>query len=357
MSGAGSGADEARPAGGAGTAADLSADSSTAPDGQVLVLLVEAWEDGGAYLSGQELAGKLDLTRPQLLARFDSLRSRGYVLQAVPGAGYRLVGLPDAIDARTLAPLLFDLDLGRPLHLHAALGSTNDEAHRLAEEGAPHGTLVLAEAQSQGRGRRGRQWVTPPGRALALSLVLRPALPPARAPELQLVAAVAACEAARALGAAKAAIKWPNDIESGGPKLAGLLAELRAQGEVLQHVVLGIGFNVNLTASELPEELRPIATSLLIERGSPAPRSWALLRLLERLDHWLGVHESEGFEPIRARWRELSSTLRRQVRVEAATPLLGEAIDLADDGALVVLDAAGTVHKISAGDVEHLRPA
>ena len=331
-------------------------DPAAGSDGQVLGPLVEAWEDGGGYLSGQELAGKLDLTRPQLLSRFDSLRARGYVLQAVPGAGYRLVGLPDAIDARTLAPLLSDLDLGRPLYHHARLGSTNDEAHRLADEGAPHGALVLAEEQSQGRGRRGRQWVTPAGRALALSLVLRPPLAPARAPELQLVAAIATCEAARALGAGKAAIKWPNDIECGGTKLAGLLAELRAQGEDLQHVVLGIGVNVNLAVSELPPELRPIATSLLIERGTPAPRSWVLLRLLERLDHWLQVHESEGFEPIRVRFRALSSTLGRQVRVEAAEPLQGEAVDLAADGALIVRDAAGREHRISAGDVEHLRP-
>ena len=332
-------------------------DAAAEPDGQVLGLLVEAWEDNGGFLSGQSLAGKLDLTRPQLLERFDSLRSRGYALQAVPGAGFRLAGLPDAIDARTMGPLLVGLDLGRPLHLHAEVGSTNDEAHRLAGEGARHGTLVLADAQTEGRGRRGRQWVTPPGRALALSLVLRPALPPARAPELQLVAAVAVCEAARALGAAKAAIKWPNDIECNGPKLAGLLAELRAEAGALDHVVLGIGLNVNLTTDELPAELRPIATSLLIERGARVPRSWALLRLLERLDHWLSVHESEGFGAIRARWRELSSTLGRQVRVEAATPLAGEAIDLAEDGTLLVRDGAGREHRISAGDVEHLRPA
>ena len=340
-------------AGGAPAELDL----AEGPDGLVLAFLVEAWEEDGSFLSGQALAGKLDLTRPQLLERLDSLRARGYALQAVPGTGYRLAGLPDSLDARTLAPLLAGLELGHPLHLYRELASTNDQAHQLADEGARGGALVLAEAQTQGRGRRGRQWVTPPGKALALSLVLRPALPPARAPELQLVAAVAACEAVRALGAARAAIKWPNDIECGGAKLAGLLAELRAEGEALQHGVVGIGLNVNLAKSDLPVELREVATSLSIERGAPVPRAWALLRLLERLEHWLSVHESEGFGAVRARWRELTSTLGRRVRVESAIPLVGEALDLADDGALLLRDDAGREHRINAGDVEHLRPA
>jgi BirA family biotin operon repressor/biotin-[acetyl-CoA-carboxylase] ligase len=248
------------------------------------------------------------------------------------------------------------------VHSFPELASTNDEAHRLAAEGAPHGALVVADTQSRGRGRRGRTWVTPPGSALALTLVLRPELPPQRAPELQLVAAVAVCEAARALGAEKAAIKWPNDVECGGRKVCGLLAELRASGDRLEHVVLGIGLNVNLTEAQLPEELRGLASSLRLERGAEVPRAWVLYRLIERLDHWLSVHESEGFDAVRVRWRELSSTLGRRVRIEAGVTsgpagqgLQGEAIDLAEDGALLVRDDSGMVHPINAGDVVHLR--
>jgi BirA family transcriptional regulator, biotin operon repressor / biotin---[acetyl-CoA-carboxylase] ligase len=324
-------------------------------DALVLGLLIDGLDSPGSHLSGQAIADKLDLTRPQVLERVDSLRARGFALQAVPGAGYRLVGIPDSLSAAVVEPLLAGAELGRPLHLHQELGSTNDEAHRVAEEGAPHGTLVLAESQPQGRGRRGRSWVTAPGKGLALSLVLRPSLPPSRAPELQLVAAVAVCEAARELGAAHAKLKWPNDLECNGRKLAGLLAELRAQGDRLQHVVLGIGLNVNLDERDLPPELRELATSLRLERGDEVPRPWALVKLLERLEHWLSVHESDGFGAVRARWRELSSTLGRRVRVEGAAPLEGEAVDLADDGALVVRDRGGREHRINAGDVEHLR--
>ena len=332
--------------------------------GLVLQLLADTYGPDGGHLSGAAIADKLGLSRQSLLEQLNALRSLGYAFQALPGAGYKLVGVPDSIDAAALQPLLGPLGFGQPVHSAAELASTNDEAHRHAAEGAPHGALVVADSQSKGRGRRGRSWVTPPGTALALTLVLRPELPPSRAPELQLVAAVAVCEAARALGAPKAAIKWPNDVEAGGRKLAGLLAELRASGDRLEHVVLGIGLNVNLTEQDLPEELRGAATSLRLESGAKVPRAWVLFRLLERLEHWLGVHESEGFGPVRARWRELSSTLGRRVRIESGVSadewekgqgLQGEALDLADDGALLVRDDAGVVHPISAGDVVHLR--
>jgi BirA family biotin operon repressor/biotin-[acetyl-CoA-carboxylase] ligase len=326
----------------------------------VLQLLAETFEADGGHLSGAAIADKLGLSRQALLQQLNALRALGFSFQALPGSGYKLVGVPDALDAAVLQPLLGPLGFGQPVHSAPELPSTNDEAHRLAAEGAPHGALVVADAQSQGRGRRGRSWVTPPGTALAFTLVLRPELPPARAPELQLAAAVAVCEAARALGAARAAIKWPNDVECGGRKLSGLLAELRTSGDRLEHVVLGVGLNVNLTEEHLPVELRETATSLLLERGEAVPRAWVLFRLVERLDHWLGVHER--FEPVRARWRELSSTLGRSVRIESGTAgdaagqgLHGEAVDLAEDGALLVRDEQGVVHRISAGDVVHLR--
>jgi BirA family biotin operon repressor/biotin-[acetyl-CoA-carboxylase] ligase len=331
-------------------------------DALVLGLLVDGLE-GGAFVSGQALADKLDLDKPVLLQRFDSLRARGYALQAVPGAGYRLVGMPEAPTRSAMEPLLTTVELGRRLEHHPAIGSTNDEAHRLADEGAPHGTLVLAEEQTQGRGRRGRAWVSPPGKGLALSLVLRPQLSAAQAPELQLVAAVALCETARELGVQRAAIKWPNDLECEGRKLAGLLAELRVQGERLQHVVLGIGLNVNVVAGDLPPELRRTASSLALERGGPLYRCLVLARLLWQLERWLALHEAEGFAPVRERWKQLSSTLGQRVRVETGRPggeagaLLGVATDLAEDGALLLCDDQGREHKVMAGDVEHLRPA
>ena len=325
-------------------------------DALVLAMLVDA---EGEPLSGQVICEKLDLPRGVLLKTVDSLRARGFLIATGPGWGYRLVGLPDGLSTRELSPLLSTSELGRKLHFHWQLPSTSAEAHRLADEGAEHGEVVIAEEQTAGRGRRGRTWTTVPGKSLAMSVVLRPALPPMRAPELTLVAAIAVCEAARELGAGKATIKWPNDIECGGRKLAGLLLELRAEQDRIQHVVLGVGVNLNLEEADLPEELRPLATSMLLEREDPVPRALFCARTLGRLEDWLGLHEALGFEPVRERCRELSSTLRRRVSVQLGdgNTLEGEAIDLDETGALLVRVGSGAVHRVVSGDVEHLRGA
>lgn len=258
------------------------------------------------------------------------------------------------LDAR-IQELLATKALGRVLRLHDVLTSTNDEAHRLAEQGAPHGAVVIAEAQTQGRGRRGRTWMTQPGKALALSVVLRTGLSPARASELSFVAAVAVCEAVRALGALHAKVKWPNDVEARGKKLAGLLLELRTQGDQVAHVVLGLGLNVNVVLEELPAELRLRTTSLRCEVGEEVSRALTCARVLGSLEEWLLRHETLGFEVVRERWKQLSSTIGQRVRVESAAPVEGQAVDLQPDGALLVQLASGERVCVVAGDVEHLR--
>jgi BirA family transcriptional regulator, biotin operon repressor / biotin---[acetyl-CoA-carboxylase] ligase len=322
-------------------------------DAFVLGMLLECEDD---FVSGSVLCDKLDVPRAELLKRLDSLRARGYVIQASGGRGYRLAGMPAGLSEREIAPLLGTAEVGRAIHHHAELGSTNDEAHRLAELGARHGEVVVAELQTHGRGRRGRAWIAPPGKSIALSVVLRPSLPATRAPEITLAGAVAVCEVARALGASTARIKWPNDVECGGRKLAGLLTELRADGDRVKHAVLGVGLNCGLLPEDFPAELEEQATSLRIEKGEEVPRALACARLLEALDEWLAMHDVEGFAPVRDRWRQLSSTLGRRVRI-ALDPgeLEGDAVDLADDGALLVRTQDEALTRVVAGDVTHCR--
>jgi BirA family transcriptional regulator, biotin operon repressor / biotin---[acetyl-CoA-carboxylase] ligase len=318
-------------------------------DAIVLGLLLECADD---FVPGSVLCDKLDVPRAELLKRIDSLRARGYVIQSAGGRGYRLSHVPDGLSAREVAPLLNSGEIGREIHHYNDLGSTNDEAHRLADQGAAHGEVVIAEVQTDGRGRRGRSWVSAPGKGIALSVILRPALPPSRAPEIPLVAAVAVCEAARELGAASAAIKWPNDVECAGRKLGGILAELRTDGDRTRHVVLGIGLNCNLEAQDFPHELRDVATSLRVERGEAVPRALACARLLEALDEWIALYDVEGFGPVRERFRQLSSTLGRRVRVDLDPGALeGDALDVAEDGALLVRSERGELVRVVAGDV------
>ncbi len=319
-------------------------------DAIVLALLLECADD---FVAGGVLCDKLDVPRAELLKRIDSLRARGYVIHTRGGLGYRLVEIPDQLGEAQIAPLLASGELGRKIHHFEEVESTNDEAHRLAEAGALHGEVVVADFQTRGRGRRGRSWVAPRGKALTFSVVLRPAIAPARAPEITIAAAVAAAEAAREMGAGSARIKWPNDVECKGRKIAGLLTELRAEPDRVRHAVLGVGVNVSLQMHDFPEELRPVATSLLLESGERQPRPLVCARLLERIEEWLSLHETEGFGPVADRWRELSSTLGRRVRITGADPIEGDAVDLAEDGALLVRTAGGALVRVLAGDVEH----
>jgi len=318
----------------------------------VLAFLAEA---GDEFVSGEAISDKLGLTRAAVWKHVEALRAQGYRIDAVPARGYRLAAVPDRLTPLEIRPLLNTHDLGQEIHWYEELGSTNDRAKELADEGAEHGEVVIAEAQTAGRGRRGRVWVSPPRRNLYFSVVLRPELPPERAPELTLVASLALCDALRQAGVA-AGIKWPNDVLASGRKIAGVLTELAAEPEQVHWVVVGAGVNVNARREDFPEELRGEATSVLIERGQPAPRALLAAACFTALEDWVDRHAEEGFAPIRAAWRERSVTLGREVVVkEASRELTGVAEDIDDAGALLVRTRAG-VERVLAGDVALLRP-
>ena len=181
-----------------------------------------------------------------------------------------------------------------------------------------------------------------PGRNVAFSVVLRPSdLPTARAPELTLVASLAVCDALRRAGV-DAGIKWPNDLLVGGRKIAGILTELAAEPDQVQWVVVGVGVNVNARSEDFPPELRGQATSVLLERGQPAPRALFLAACLTLLEEWYDRHAEEGFEPIRQAWKARSVTLGREVLVQLdGREVVGRAEDLDAAGALLVRTATG----------------
>jgi BirA family biotin operon repressor/biotin-[acetyl-CoA-carboxylase] ligase len=319
----------------------------------VLAFLAEA---GDEFVSGEAISDKLGLSRAAVWKHVNALRAQGYRIDALSARGYRLVAIPDRLGPLELRPLLSTRELGHVLHFYEELPSTSERAKELAEEGAAHGEVVIAEAQTAGRGRRGRTWVSPARKNLYLSVVLRPDLPPQRAPELTLLGSVAVCEVVREAGV-DAAIKWPNDILTGSRKLAGILTEMAADPDRIQWVVLGVGVNLNAVPEDFPPELQEEATSLLIARGGPVPRALFAAALLARLEAWLERHAEEGFRPIREAWRALSGTLGRQVRVASRdAEIVGVAEDIDDAGALLVRTSAGVV-RVLAGDVHLVRPS
>ena len=317
----------------------------------VLAFLAEAVDE---FVSGEAISDKLGLTRAAVWKHVEALRSQGYRIDAVPARGYRLTGVPDRLTPLELRPLLNTHDLGRVVHWFEEIGSTNDRAKELAEQGAEHGEVVVAEAQTSGRGRRGRAWASPARKNLYFSVVLRPELPPSRAPELTLVGSLAICDALRQAGV-QAGIKWPNDLLASGRKIAGILTELAAEPDRVEWVVLGAGVNVNARPEDFPAEVRDEATSILLERGQAAPRALFAAACLTALEDWIDRHAEEGFGPVRQAWRERSVTLGREVAVTVdGRELVGVAEDIDETGALLVRTGAG-VERITSGDVQLLR--
>ncbi|MBI2370522.1 MAG: biotin--[acetyl-CoA-carboxylase] ligase [Deltaproteobacteria bacterium] len=247
--------------------------------------------------------------------------------------------------------------LGQPLVELEVVESTNLEARRLAREGRPEGTAVLAARQTGGRGRLGRAWFSPAGN-LYLSVVLRPPLPPAHAPQLSLMAGVALAEAIAALApGVEPRVKWPNDVWLGGRKVAGVLAELEtAPGGAIDFVIVGIGVNLVTPVGGFPAELREIATSLQAETGQAPSRDAFARALLRVLEHWYNTLLRDGFEPVRAGWEPCSITRGLPVAVRSAGELLrGVEQGIEPDGALRLRRSDGAVVRVLAGDLEWQR--
>jgi BirA family transcriptional regulator, biotin operon repressor / biotin---[acetyl-CoA-carboxylase] ligase len=241
---------------------------------------------------------------------------------------------------------------GAKFHYFAELTSTNNYARELAENGAEEGEVVIAESQTQGRGRLGRRWESPPLANLYFSVILRPALPPAHAPQITLMAAVALAETVAPLIPQAPTIKWPNDILVEGKKLAGVLTEAACGSEHIEYVILGIGINVNYRIDSMPPEIRQRATSIADLTQREVDREGVLLRLIQALDRCYGELEEAGFETLRPRWEAYFSLRGRRVRVELLDQvLIGRARGIERDGALILEDEHGDLQNIYAGDV------
>lgn len=241
--------------------------------------------------------------------------------------------------------------LGREQTMLESCGSTNDEAAHLAMAGAPHGAVVMALAQSTGRGRMGRDWHSPPGENLYLSCVLRPELEPFQVPPVTLAAGLGVVSAVNSLGLA-ATLKWPNDVLLGGRKLAGILTEMSTRGSRVEHVIVGIG--INLETRVFPPSLASIATSLA-QHGVTIARDRFIERLLGDLERWLDRFFAGGVEAIARAWMEragIGPERVSRVRVQGPSgPIEGRAVGIDGSGFLLVAAPDGQVHRVLAGDV------
>lgn len=322
-------------------------------------------EAGAAGVSGETLSGRLEVSRAQIWKYVEALRGLGWTIEGEPGGGYRLAGAPNLLYAEEIVPRLRTRWLGRALHVHDVVDSTNRIALELARAGAPHGTAVLAEGQTAGRGRLGRSFFSPHALNLYTSILLRPSLELADAPTLILSSGLAVADAvAETLGGDDdVEIKWPNDVLVGGRKTSGILMELGSEASRVAFVVLGIGVNLNVSRDELPEELRDLATSLRIHAGHEIDRPAFVARMYHALERTLDAHEAGGFAALRPRFERRFRMAGRTLRVREVAGRAGEALETAgicrgidEDGALLVERDDGEIARIVAGDVTLVKP-
>jgi len=241
---------------------------------------------------------------------------------------------------------------GRSLFFSREVGSTNDWAKELAELGASEGTIAIAETQMTGRGRFGREWASPKG-GLWFSVILRPELKPAEAVKVVFVAGLAVAEVLRELYGLRVETKWPNDVLVNGRKVCGILAEMNTTGEKVNYVIVGIGVNANFDAKgAFPEELRGVATSLETELEKKVRLEELFRALLERLERIYDQYITGGFSPVLERWKEYAGFLNHQVEVMSQNErLVGLALDVDNDGALVVRLEDATIRRVFVGDI------
>ncbi|MGE0825661.1 MAG: biotin--[acetyl-CoA-carboxylase] ligase [Candidatus Binatia bacterium] len=256
--------------------------------------------------------------------------------------------------ATTLTEKLQTQILGKPLHFFPTIDSTNTYAARLAREGAAEGTIVVADAQSGGKGRLGRSWISPPGVNLYLSVILRPPVATIVAPQLNLLAAVAVAEAIADVCPLLPAIKWPNDVLVNDKKVCGILAEMQTEGGALSAVILGIGVNINVPLAAFPEELREKASSLFLEQGTEIDRSTLTARLLTHLEKSYVLWIQQGFSALRATWEQYATWFLAK-RIAVAAPegtVRGTVLGIDDNGALLLRqEESDRVQRIIVGDV------
>lgn len=304
-------------------------------------------------VSGADLSQRLGISRAAIWARIDEMRKLGYDIEASPHFGYRLLSAPDLLHADDLRSRLGETQVvGRDIRVFQETTSTNDVVEKLARDGVKEGVVVFAESQTKGRGRLGRQWMSPPGRGLWFSVLLRPGFRPQQATQLTVVAATALWRAIKAQSGIAAEIKWPNDILIQGRKVAGILTELSAEVDHVNYVILGIGVDVNLSATEFPQELRKIATSLRIEAGQMLDRAAVAASILRELDADYGRICRGQFEPVANEWEEHCTTIGRNVAIRIGDRVIrGRAESLDSEGSLLLRTQHGHLERIIGGDV------
>jgi BirA family biotin operon repressor/biotin-[acetyl-CoA-carboxylase] ligase len=302
-------------------------------------------------ISGQRIAKEMGVARSSVWAWTQKLRALGVGVKGSPGTGYRIERVPDVLCPSLLRRQLRGSPFGKRVHHFFKVGSTNAIAFELGQQGEPHGALVVAEEQTEGRGRAGRSWHSEKTNGVYMTVLLRPPLSPMHAPLLTLLAGLALRDAVLEEAGLAPDLRWPNDLLLGGKKCGGVLTEMHAEPDRVHFVIVGIGVNVNHTS--LPPEIADLATSIRMATGRAYSRLQLVVRLLRRLESYYNLFLSEGPAPIVMRFHDVSSFAKGK-RVRVTTPsgsYLAVTEGLEPHGLLRVRREDGRADTVISGDV------
>lgn len=317
-----------------------------------LITLLKAQQ--GSWISGERLSASLSVSRAAVWKHMSRLRDEGWGIETAPGKGYLLTRSPDSLLVREISDGLRGTLFGEEgrIILLRETGSTNTAARDLAFRGYPEGTVVLAEGQEAGKGRKGRTWFSPAGKGIYLSLLLRPPMSPGELPRIAVLAAVAAAESLAEFSTIPLSIKWPNDLILGDRKVGGILLESQTELDLVDFVIVGMGINVAVNEHDFPPELRGRATSFLLSTGKSPSRASLIRAFLSRFDLHYRKVLSGDFSSVRDRWTALSGLPGKRIAAGGpGPPVRGVALGLDDSGILVLRQDSGATIRVFSGDL------
>ncbi|MHC1631757.1 MAG: biotin--[acetyl-CoA-carboxylase] ligase [Methanotrichaceae archaeon] len=307
----------------------------------------------GSWMSGAKIAIEQGVSRAAIWKQIQSMRAEGYEIESSTKKGYRLLARPDLLHSELIKNGLRTKFVGKTIHCYPAISSTNAVAKEMASS-AQDGTVVLAEVQTEGRGRMNRSWGSPSG-GVWMSVILKPEMPPSLASRINIAASLAVARAIFGLYGLDVGIKWPNDLTIKERKVCGILTEISAEMDQLNYVVVGMGINANVDPSQFQSEWN--ATSLSEELGQDVSKVKLVQQILFEIEQAY-KEMIVSFEKVNSEWSDRSTTLGRRVRIISRTCKFEcQAIALDEDGTLRVRDDNGTETRVLAGDCVHLRPA
>lgn len=303
------------------------------------------------FISGEMISNKLGISRTAVWKHINNLREEGYEIESMPKNGYKLLNCPDVLTLEEVEEYLNTEFIGRNIYYFDTVDSTNIKAKELAME-VEEGTVVIAEEQTKGKGRLGRDWLSPKGKGIWMSIVLKPQLPPSEVAKLTLIGAAAVSKALEEIGI-ESYIKWPNDIIVQGKKICGILTEMSCELNMINYVIMGIGINVNLENKDFSKELVDKATSLKEIIGHSVDRKKLLGAILNHFeDLYIPFKNAGDISKVINISKEKSILIGKKIRIiQGETERTGKALDIDEEGRLIVEYEDGTVDSIFSGEV------